>query len=82
MAIHFPLFWKKDMFVLLFVCYGFSTTWDEHLFELLLPAGASGAGAVQAGHIDLKLNFIPAPPNPLPVLQVSPWDISYRLIRK
>lgn len=69
------------MYFYLFV-YGFSTTWDEHLFELLLPAGASGAGAVQAGHIDLKLNFIPAPPNPLPVLQVSPWDISHKLMRK
>ncbi|XP_069180397.1 baculoviral IAP repeat-containing protein 6 isoform X6 [Procambarus clarkii] len=48
-----------------------SSTFDEHLFELLLPAGASGVGAVQVGHVDLKLNFIPGPPNPLPVLQVT-----------
>lgn len=48
-----------------------SSTWDEHLFELLLPAGAGGTGGVQVGHIDLKLNFIPGPPNPLPVLQVT-----------
>ncbi|MPC94939.1 Baculoviral IAP repeat-containing protein 6 [Portunus trituberculatus] len=48
-----------------------SSTWDEHLFELLLPAGASGTGAVQVGHIDLKLNFVHGPPNPLPTLQVK-----------
>ncbi|XP_064112985.1 baculoviral IAP repeat-containing protein 6-like isoform X2 [Macrobrachium nipponense] len=48
-----------------------SSTWDEHLFELLLPAGAGGTGGVQVGHIDLKLSFIPGPPNPLPTLQVT-----------
>ncbi|KAK7067356.1 hypothetical protein SK128_014936 [Halocaridina rubra] len=48
-----------------------SSTWDEHLFELLLPAGAGGTGGVQVGHIDLKLSFIPGPPTPLPTLQVT-----------
>ena len=58
-------------FILFYFIIFFSSTWDEHLFELLLPAGASGTGAVQVGHIDLKLNFVHSPPNPLPVLQVN-----------
>ena len=49
----------------------FSTSPDEHIFDVLLPLGAGALGNIQIGHIDVKLFFRTDGHQPLPKIQVT-----------